>query len=173
MVGLRAAEAGLALLGLLRHRSRRLAGESPGFLGRPANSCGQGPQPSRQHQARDQGEGLSGSGHGQPRLRIARGFGWRRHWLVGFSEARWQNRNVDDHDRYVTGSDVGALSDGRALGAERHSDRTHRKKNRCSPIGIGHDVDRSDRGDTIGHLEHRDDSMTGERISTFVQIRRC
>ena len=160
MVGLRAAEPGLALLGLLRHRPRRLAGPSPLFLGR----C-----PTTQHQ-RAETEGDDGQGD-------------RRHIGLPTSDREWLRRGrafqpgadhgqIDDYDRDVTWRHVGALTRGRAFGSERHADGSHGQHHRRTAVDIGDDLERIDRVGTLGHVEDRDHTMSGQGLIAVVQIRR-
>ena len=167
MVGLRAAEAGLALLGLLRHRSRRLAGNGPWFLGRSATSGGHGPESDGQDQPGDQDQAVLGSGHRQVRPGGYGRFGGRSDFLA---ESRRHDRHVDHHDRHVTGRHVGAFTDGRALGPEGHTDRSDGQHDRHASVGVGDGLYGFDRSDTLGHLEHGGHSMTDQSVTAVVQI---
>ena len=157
VVGLRAAEPGLALLGLLRHRSRRLAGEPPRFLGRPPNSEGDRSDTERHDQERNQGqiEGPAGAGSGASMPRSLTG-------STGTSTS-------------TTGVSPGPGSGSRRRPRSRLGTTLrwpHWQQNRDATIGIGQGVDRCDRSNAVGHLKHCDHAMASERLITLVQIRR-
>ncbi|MEN9805320.1 MAG: hypothetical protein RIS41_2167 [Actinomycetota bacterium] len=170
MVGLRAAEAGLALLGLLRHRSRRLAGNHPRFLGSATGPGGHCPESGGQNQPGHQDQVLARSGVGQ--FRRSRRRRRSRTGTATQAEIGWEDRNVDHDHRHVTRRHVRAVADGGTLGPKRHADRTDREKDRHASIGVGDRFDRIDGSRTIGHVEHGGHPMSDEGLASIVQIRR-
>ena len=125
--------------------------------------------PTTQHQ-RAETEGDDGQGDrrhiGLPtsdRERLRRG----RAFQTGADHGQ-----IDDHDRDVTRRHVGALTHGRTLGSERHADGSHRQHHRCAAVDIGDDLERIDRFGTLGHVEDREHTMSGQGLITVVQIRR-